>query len=373
MILTKDILTKTAKKGRLEAVNLLNQLSRVGRLPEPYYEYRPGGYAKKRLHYFKVRFRIPQFLQEQMQDIMGHTVIGQGRCRQKPFSKTLAALEVVHQLEQGLNVKRGQLQSKLDEFLEQEAAKLSTIERIPVDKALPNISWNNLPLDPAFPETQPASRRGRIDFFPAITQNANAFMAAKACTLTSLQRLPAIVHQGNQTDEGIIQKWANLRTLGRIRGWSNVLAPEDMGTTVQDAEYVTFASLAHSIQKKHEKANELGDIVELASGSSSLGMAKLFVAWPKHHFEPMKELLEKVQKKRESIEENKQTKRQHHRPSHETLYSISQTTDEQLLKPRLESFRRHQLQTPLPIDSVESSIPHEAEVVIVRGGTGSGR
>lgn len=368
MILTKEILSKTAKKGRLEAANLLNRLSAVGSLPEPYYEYRPGGYAKKRLHYFKVRFRIPQFLQEQMDDFIGPTIIGSGRCRQKPFSKSLAALEVVHQLEEGLGVKRGELQSKLDEYLEREKEKQSDIEKIPADQALPNISWTNLPLDGSFPETQPASRRGRIDFFPDIIQSADAFMAAKACTLSSLERLPTIVHQGNQTDEGIIQKWANLRLKGCIKGWSNVLAPEDMGTNVQEAELVTFTSLAHSIRKRDQDNNDIRQIVDMAIGSSSLGMGKLFVTWPRHHFDPMKELLEKVSEKRASM---KQKAKEPARVPRRKVSSAS--TNEQLLKPRIDSFRRHQKQTPLPIDSVESSIPHEAEVVIVRGGTGSGR
>jgi hypothetical protein len=374
MILTKEILSKSGKKGRLEAISLLNKLSQVGRLPEPYYEYRPGGYAKKRLHYFRVRFRVPQFLMEQMKDLFDTSIVGAGRCRQKPFSKSLAALEVVHQLEEGLGAPRGGLQAKLDEYLAEEAKKQQDIELIPIDRPVPNVSWTNLPMDPAFPETQPASRRGRIDFFPRILRDSQAFMAAKACTLTCEHKLPALVHQANQTDEGVMQKWANLRVAGRIKGWSNTLAPENMGMDPQDAEYITFASMAQTIVAKRND-RDLDDIIDLAAGPSSFGMAKLFVAWPKHHFEPVKELLDKIEEKRLPVEQEKEAMfkpETSDKRDQRSVAGISAERDAHLLKPRIDSFRRHQKQTPLPIDSVESSIPHDAEVVVVRGGTGSG-
>lgn len=368
MILTKEILSKSGRKGRLEAISLLNKLSQVGRLPEPYYEYRPGGYAKKRLHYFKVKFRVPQFLMDQMKDLFETTVVGAGRCRQKPFSKSLAALEVVHQLEEGLKIPRGGLQAKLDDYLVQEAKKQQDIEQIPIDQSVPNVSWTNLPMDPAFPETQPASRRGRIDFFPRIIRDSYAFMAAKACTLTSEHKLPSLVHQANQTDDGVTQKWANLRVAGRIKGWANTLGPESMGMDAQDAEYITFASMAQNIVAK-SKEKDLDDIIDLAVGPGSFGMAKLFVAWPKHHFEPVKELLTKLEEKRLPVENESIAPDKQHQKK---MAGLSIERDAHLLKPRIDSFRRHQDRTPLPIDSVESTIPHDAEVVVLRGGTGSG-
>ena len=44
-----------------------------------------------------------------------------------------------------------------------------------------------------------------------------------------------------------------------------------------------------------------------------------------------------------------------------------------MLKSRLSSFRAHQKKLKLPVDAVESKIPHDAAVTIVRGGTGSGK
>jgi hypothetical protein len=371
MILTKEILSKTARKGRLEAITLLNKLSLVGRLPEPYYEYRPGGYAKKRLHYFKVRFRVPQFLLEQMQDLFDTSIMGAGRCRQKPFSKSLAALEVVHQLEEGLGVTRGGLQAKLDAYLALEAKKQQDLELIPVDTAVPNVTWYNLPMDPSFPESQPATRRGRIDFFPRIKCDSMAFMAAKACTLTAEQKLPSLIHQANQTDDGVTQKWANLRVTGRIKGWANAQGPESMGMDAQDAEFITFASMAQNIIAKNQ-AKDLADIIEAATGPASFGMAKLFVAWPKHHYEPVKELLAKLDEKRESTASKDEEAPGRSDKRHYQRANVSIERDQALLRPRIDSFRRHQKHTPLPIGSIEASIPHDAEVVVVRGGTGSG-
>jgi hypothetical protein len=374
-ILTKELLSKTGKKGRLQAVTLLNKLAHVGKLPEPYYEYRPGGYAKKRLHYFKLRFRVPQFLMEQMKDLMDTSVIGAGRCRQKPFSKTLAALEVVHQLEEGLGVARGGLQAKLDDYLAQEEKKQQELEKIPVDTSVPNVTWFNLPMDPAFPESQPATRRGRIDFFPRLKNDAMGFMAAKASTLTAETKLPSLVHQANQADDGVTQKWANLKVGGRIKGWANAMGPDSvMGMDAQDAEYICFSSMAESIVKKSQQV-ELEDIISAALGPSSFGMAKLFVAWPKHHYEPVKELLTKLDEKRALVPESSDEDTRPGRwdkPHGGGGAGLSADRDKALLKPRLDSFRRHQRLTPLPIDSVEANIPHQAEVVVVRGGTGSG-
>ena len=40
---------------------------------------------------------------------------------------------------------------------------------------------------------------------------------------------------------------------------------------------------------------------------------------------------------------------------------------------RIEVFRAHQKETPLPIDAVEERIPHDADVTVLCGGTGSGK
>ena len=113
MILRKDMLTKSMKRGRLSAVALLNKLAEAGPLPAPHFEYEAGGSTKRRQHFYKVRFRIPEFLFEDNENadyfLAGNTITGAGKCTTKAFAKSLAALEAVHRLEEILDVKWGEL------------------------------------------------------------------------------------------------------------------------------------------------------------------------------------------------------------------------------------------------------------------------
>jgi len=176
-------------------VNLLNQISRAGSLPEPHFEYEPGGSVKRPSHFFKVRFRVPSFLVDN--EWLGldsrSVVVGAGRCRSKQFAKSLAALEVVHRLEEVLNAEREGLQKMLDDFINKQKQRQEEIESTPVEKEISSgVSWENLPLDPSFAETLPASRRGRIDFSHSLMANEDAYMAVKALTISSKQMLPKV-------------------------------------------------------------------------------------------------------------------------------------------------------------------------------------
>ena len=57
MTFTKDLLARHSKKfrkGRLEAVEMLNKLARAAGLPDPTYAYEPGGTHKRPSHFMKV-------------------------------------------------------------------------------------------------------------------------------------------------------------------------------------------------------------------------------------------------------------------------------------------------------------------------------
>ena len=120
MILTKDMLTKSVKKGRLQAEALLRDMARAANLPDPHYEYRASGSTKKRIHFFKVRYRVPKFILDRKSEYFfgeEHMIHGSGRATSKKDAKKLAALEVVHEMELLFNVGRNKLPSVLEDHM----------------------------------------------------------------------------------------------------------------------------------------------------------------------------------------------------------------------------------------------------------------
>jgi HrpA-like RNA helicase len=376
MVLKKEMLTKTLKKGRLTAVNLLNQISRAGSLPEPHFDYEPGGSVKKPSHFFKVRFRVPNFLvdNERLDLDSGSVVVGAGKCRSKQFAKSLAALEVVHRLEEGLNAQRGGLQKMLDDFVNKQKQRQEEIESTPVEKEISGVSWENLPLDPSFAETLPASRRGRIDFSHSLMANEDAYMAAKALTISSEQMLPEVAIHANQTDIGILQRWANIRSSSKIQNVSGPIGGRthdlSMGADSQEAEILALMHTRAIMRKQQQEA--VVEVIENA-GNASFGMAKLFVQLPKHQFMDLKELVNEVDANPIDVSTRNEHSRSTRRRRKSESIRANDADDSSHWQSRLSAFRKHQQDYPLPIDSVEDKIPHNAMVTIVRGGTGSGK
>jgi hypothetical protein len=98
-------------------------------------------------------------------------------------------------------------------------------------------------------------------------------------------------------------------------------------------------------------------------------MAKIFATLPDHQVEELAELLDKV--KPYQLEHSNTEKKS---PPSSKVGKVGTIKDGAAqLESRLASFRSHQRTTPLPVDSVENLIPHDAAVTIVRGGTGSGK
>ena len=370
MILTKDALSKLSRKGRTGSISLLNQLCQVGNRPDPYYEYRPGGYRKKRSHYHLVRFKIPHYLIQQIgdnhDDILPSTqLIGSGRDRNKQFSKTLAALEVIHQLEYYLRLKRNTLPQTLEEYKERLAEQQAALESAPLEHAVPLVAWHNVPLDPQFPSVgdsdQKYFRRGRIEFFPSLVQNAHAFSAAKAITLTARRNLPQLNVIGDILEDGSTKKWANIRANGRIKGFNSSHGNDNMGDTEREAELYSFVQLGRAT----EQAYELGDVWQVIQHGTptpaTFGMAKLFVEWPQYQFEAVQKLVETILATQQPASRS-MTKS--NRPP-ETIASNSSNTSDTTLRDRIAFFRQCQQKTSLPIDQVETNIPFDAPRQVV--------
>jgi hypothetical protein len=211
MILTKEILTKTLKKGRLKAAAILGRMTRAGGVAEPNYEFYAGGTNKYPSFFYKVKIFIPKFLQDYPDfEFIFSSVTGSGRAKNKKMAKSLAALEAMVRLEEGLDLTRGNLESRIEAFEKLQAKKRAEIEAIPVENEIPGVSWKNLPIDRCFSEFEPAGRRGVIEFTEELRANSRAFTAAKAMTLSARHRVPEVEHHSSQTDTGFLQNVSKL-------------------------------------------------------------------------------------------------------------------------------------------------------------------
>ena len=204
MILTKEMIGagKALRKKRTNAVQLLNRLAKAGGLPEPLYDHRAGGSAKHRSHYYKVQFRVPEFIRSDPDyDHFQTSIIASGRDKQKGYARSLAALEAVLFLEESLNLHKGSLMDKIESYEKQQEEKKKEIQSSPVETEVPGVSWENLPIDMAFQETEPAGRRGCLEFSADLRKHQAALAAAKAFTLCSMNELPDVKVHSNQTDD----------------------------------------------------------------------------------------------------------------------------------------------------------------------------
>lgn len=363
-----DMLTKSLRRGRLEAVNLLDRLSKAAGLPVPHYQYESSGYTKKPSHFYKVRFRVPEFISDEMKDWAGSSVTGAGRCKSKKSAKSLAALEAVHRLEEALELPYGSLKKKVDELEAKQKQQQEEIENTPIETEIKGVSWENIPIDPSFAETNPAKRLGRIEFFPDVRDNYEAFMAAKFITLRAQENLPTFEHHSNMTDDSGVQRWANLRTYCPHDG--RVIS----GPTDEDAMSITNRKA--EIRVLREKVyNRVLTFGWSEDPPSSFGMAKIFARLPKHQYQELKELLSQVDITTDKPSSS--TKNGHTRT--ERINQRRQVQDDDLdqqqqqLRHRRRTLEEHQQRVPLPVDTIQHNIPHNAEVTIVRGGTGSGK
>jgi hypothetical protein len=132
-----------------------------------------------------------------------------------------------------------------------------------------------------FPETLPARRRGRIDFFSSLDKNKDAFWAAKAMTLSSKDGLPEVQIHANQTDGGL-QRWAKFHSKGSM----GIISPSpargtQIGIDNRQAEVLSLERMQGRV-RHHLKQSRTDQFLEQleARGNDSFGMAKLYVNLP---------------------------------------------------------------------------------------------
>lgn len=326
-----------------------------------------------------------------------YNIYGLGESSIRTTARNLAALEVIYQMEQILNVPRGELTDHLRKNAEKLLQITEVHQAIPHREAIPGITWKNIPTDSSFAAFHgklaprhfaPATRVGNIDFIPKILQNEHALLAAKAITLASEHRLPTVDVHSNVMKEGSIQRYANVQPSGGLL--EGVVGPLpggelNIGLDSVDATVVAMIYLYNKMTheptqknfKKIVKERYLAMVKEIyKEKESSYGMAKLFVSLPKHQFLDLQQLVQTIPvftlpKSHTNMTRRKPPRRflRHHGNSpNNGNCTVGRERQE-----RIETFRQHQKSHPLPVDSIENDIPHDVSVTIVRGGTGSGK
>jgi len=360
MVLRRDLLSKSMRKGRARAVELLGRLARAGGLPEPVYEHKGAGSPKKPKHFLEVRFKIPGFLLKES-DFETRNIVAGGIASQKAFAKSLAALEAVHRLENTLKLKRGGLAERVEAYEKRQRQLHDEITMTPIEKEIEGLSWASFPIDTTFVDVFPASRRARIEFNPGVWENPKALAAAKELTLSAKETLPVVSVHSNHTERGSKQ-WANIELNGRFVADGRNLTDENLRVDRQQAEALSLRNIGRSHYESYPEC--------IKNPSSSFGMAKLFTSLPKHQFRELKLLLQSLTPRNHPAESSTSTRG----TSTQKDNKIASTAEtESILKERIKSFRQHQQGLSLPVDSVEDKIPHDALVTVVRGGTGSGK
>jgi hypothetical protein len=266
MVLVKELLTPKLMKSRFQAVELLRRLAQAGGLKAPTYEFEMQGTPKKPKHFCKVQFKLPDFLRKQTDFIgYGNRVSGAGRCSKKAMAKKLAALEAVHRLEEFIDMRKGDLFQRLDEFEKAMKQEKQKVESTPIEQELTGVSWENIPIDSMFNETDPASRKGYLEFSPELFNDQRALAAAKGLILTSRMSLPKVVVHENQGKEGM-QCFANITTDSRrLEGAGGVHKEKNLNLSIREAEILALNKVADQIKTRQFYENK----------NSSFGMAKV--------------------------------------------------------------------------------------------------
>jgi hypothetical protein len=266
MVLVKELLTPQLRKSQLQAVDLLRRIAQASGLKAPTYEFEVQGTPKKPRHFCKVQLKLPDFLRKQRDFVgFGNRVSGAGRCSKKANAKTLAALEAVHKLEEFIDLGKGDLFQRLDEYEKKLKHEKIKVESTPVEQELAGVSWSNIPMDSMFNETDPASRRGYLEFSPELLNDQRALAAAKGLILTSVKSLPKVVVHENQGKEGM-QCFANITTDSkRLDGAGGVHKEKNLNLSVRQAEILALNKVADQIKTRQFYENK----------NSSFGMAKV--------------------------------------------------------------------------------------------------
>ena len=342
---------------------------------------------------------VPITFPEPKMSKTGVKIYGVGECDSRKAAKNIAALEVIYQVEQMLNIPRGGLQEHIQMNAEKLLQLSESHHNLPYDEEIPGITWHNIPTDSSFAAFKsktpprhfvPATRLGNIDFMPQIISNEHAMIAAKAITLSSQDRLPTLDIHANKMVEGSIQRFANVQaSSGPLEGVVGTLPGGELniGLDSIDATVVAlihlFNKMTHAPTQKNITMAVRERYLAMAKAifrekDTSYGMAKLYVSLPKHQFQDLHNLIDTIPiytlpKSYANTFRRRPPQRRLLLRHHNSDSRNNNSTIERERQARIETFRQHQKLHPLPVDSVEEEIPHDVSVTIVRGGTGSGK
>jgi signal recognition particle GTPase len=351
-----------------EAVSILEKFATDGRVPLPRFDYQQSAHRYKKPkpeHIVFCRFSIPEFLRRVSPLSLASVemIIGAGRDEGYEGAKSLAALEVLHRLDEHITGKKFQKQAnriyrpfqgrvlweyqkyKQRQHHQAVVEEYDTTTRMPLPQehsqlrvpAVPGASWHHLPYDPAF--ERPNSRSGRIEFTSSVRSHREACIAAKVITLVSRHKtnpkngtssyLPSVTFQ---TEDQVDRQGKRKRVIT-----ADIVTNQDpyskysiTGTKAHDTschvneprQYKADGPLemmARSKARAIERAlvqiynqltryeqNAMVQFLE-SHPNESLGMAKLFVEWPSHHATEIQALLQSIQQSKTHNDNNHNT------------------------------------------------------------------
>ena len=184
------------KDMQLTSPALLTRLAEAGKLPAPHFSHEVSGHAGKNRHFCRVEFRVPLFLKANVK-----TVTGAGQALKKAHARALAALEAQNRLQRAMGLPEDGLQLLLEDYEAKQSKEHQEIEKAPIDKEVPGVSWAQPPHDPEF--AVPHSRTGRIEFNGGL--KGQALTAAKVATMASTAHMPLVQVHESTHGEGMIR------------------------------------------------------------------------------------------------------------------------------------------------------------------------
>lgn len=318
---------------------------------------------------------------------------GLGENAAQSVAQSLAAQEIVHQVERLLNVPRGELRDYMVQHEKRIKSLSLEVHLLKHNEPIPGVRWSNIPIDTSFASDpySSATRKGNLQFFPELRSNEHALCAAKAITLAAPSAAPTVqvYTQPLKTDE-LVKRFANIMAVGGpIEGVAGTVPGTEinLGLNPLQAQVVALSHLYNTlthetVHKKWKKEIRIQNKKMMAAVSSELhssyGMAKLYVAWPKHQLAGLESTLMTIPEyqlpsSRSDVSERTPRPSSRRPRAAGAYFQKNGGAAAKLLRARVESFRDHQKLYPLPVDSIESQIPFDASITIVRGGTGSGK
>jgi Helicase associated domain (HA2) len=221
---------------------------------------------------------------------------GIGHCTSRRRAQYMAAHEALLQIEQMLCIPQDEMLTYLQDRRQSFALMTNEYHFIPYDRAIPGITWRNIPNETSFVRNYympadrnyyiPADQSGNINFTPDVLHDEEALLAAKALTLASPTQAPTVKVHFNRMNDGTVHSFAKIQDVsGTIP-----LGAADDGLNVDEVQVVMWKHVYNTMPISNT-SGKVGKpnlkMIQVLSSEKlrSYGLAKLYVSLPLSRFE----------------------------------------------------------------------------------------